>query len=192
MRPHRRHERKFGNGPPLICGHECFRRLANDCSFEARRPLMQQECGQGVAKESLHRKAFLAAGAVFFAAKLWSAIHRLLTHNCLYRTETTRTTSLQNRKLERRELHAKLVTADLATVCMGSHPRFGRELHMCRPGDRSRALHCTPSTMRQSIRARITTRLLKKDDSNGDKQSANSLPSVRNCACAESTDQPCR
>ena len=93
------------------------------------------------------------------------------------------------------ESDGKLVTADLATVCMGSHPRFGRELQMSRPGDRSRALHCTLSTTRQSFRARIITPLLEKDDSNGDKQSANSRPAgrnVRNCACAEGTDQPCR
>jgi hypothetical protein len=213
MRPHRRHERKFGHGPPLICGHECFRRLANACSFEARRQLMQQERGQDAAKGFLHRIAFVAAGAVFVAAKCWSALHRRLAHNCLHRTGTTRTTSLQNRKLEpesiRRErksshraasyaaahstgVRRKLVTANLDTACMGSHPRFGGELHMCRPGDRSRALHYTLSTTRQSFRARIITPLLKKDDSNGDKQSANSLPSVRNCACAESTDQPCR
>ena len=143
----------------------------------------------------LHRKSFVAAGAVFFAAELWSALHRRLTHNCLHRTGTTRTTSLQNRKLEQRGSDGKLVIADPATVCMGSHPRFGRELQMSRPGDRSRALHCTLSTTRQSFRARIITPLLEKDDSNGDKQSANSRPAgrnVRNCACAEGTDQPCR
>lgn len=76
MRPHRRHERKSGHGPPLICGHRRFRRLANDCSFEARRQLVQQERGQDAAKEFLHRIAFVAAGAVFVAAKCWSALHR--------------------------------------------------------------------------------------------------------------------